>query len=61
MTTNQQLKALMDEHSLDPERVAFVLDVSPWTVKSWLRPETSKAARKCPSMALTALLASLRD
>ena len=37
MTTRDQLLKLMDEHRLNDAKVAVMLDVSAYTVQSWVR------------------------
>ena len=59
MTNNQHLKQLMRDYQLTATQVAEQIAVSPWTVKNWVRPSSTKGFRKMPDMALRALLMSI--
>lgn len=64
MNNNEKLIALMDEHNLTLRETAAILGVSYFTVRSWALPETSKARRICPNMAVELLelkLSALTD
>lgn len=58
MTNNQALVQLMQQHQLTVAQVAEILEMSPWTVKNWVRPSLSKGFRKMPDLALKVLLMS---
>jgi len=51
----ERLKQLMTDHSLTEAMVADALHVSPSTIQSWLKPDTSKSARNVPAMAIELL------
>lgn len=58
MTNNQALVQLMQQYQLTVTQVAEILEMSPWTVKNWVRPSLSKGFRKMPDLALKVLLMS---
>ena len=50
MTTNEELRAIAEESSLTRKDLARILEVSPETVRNWLRdPETATTGR-CPGL-----------
>lgn len=52
---NLRLAQLMEDHGLDTSQVASMLAVSPYTVRNWRRPVTTKGYRSMPDMAIRAL------
>ena len=61
MSTNQSIIRLMDEYQLSVTEVAELLEMSPWTVKNWIRPSPTKGYRKAPELAVKALKRSILE
>lgn len=56
MSTNEELIKLMAEHNLSKKQVADLIEVSPESVKNWLRQSRSAPM---PKVALLALRLSI--
>jgi hypothetical protein len=55
MSTNEELRALVDGHGLKYRDVARLTETGILTVKSWLRPQHSSAFRRMPQRTLSLL------
>lgn len=61
MLTNDQLRQLIAEHDLTVDDVAALIGKSADTVKSWLKPPTSKSHRRMPGNDLRILMLELAN
>ena len=61
MNTNQNIMAMMDNYQLSVTEVAELLEMSPWTVRNWVRPSPTKGYRKAPELAVKALERSILE
>lgn len=61
MSTNQNIIQMMDDYQLSVTEVAELLEMSPWTVKNWIRPSPTKGYRKAPELAVKALERSILE
>jgi len=55
MDNRQKLKALINDLGYTRKEAAEALSVPLSTLNNWLLPETSKAHRRCPDIAITLL------